>query len=200
MSLDERIAEQARAPSGLFGRLIFWVMGRETREDNRIAVELLDVRATDRVLEIGFGHGRTLPQLTERARDGFVAGIDPSPVMVARAKRRYRLPLHEATGAQIPYDDASFDRICSVHTVYFWREPQRDFAEIRRVLRPDGKLVLGFRAKDDAERAGKYPAQVYRFYDDAELRALAESAGLRNVEFQHRSIHAREIVFLSARG
>jgi SAM-dependent methyltransferase len=201
----ERVAEQARAPSGLFGRFCFWVMSHETKRDNQLAVELMEVQPDDRVLEIGFGHGRTLAMLAALASDGFVAGIDPSPLMVQLANRRYRalvasgvLRVSEATSANIPHQDSSFDRACAVHTCYFWPNPRRDFGEIRRVLRDGGVLVVGVRAKEDAARTAKYPANVYHFYDEDELRSLACDSGFSHVEFHERRLRDRELIFMRA--
>lgn len=205
MGLIESVAEQARAPSGLFGRFCFWVMGHETKVHNEVAVQLLDVRPSDRVLEIGFGHGRTLAKLAALAPSGFIAGIDPSALMVRLASQRFRsliergaMVVSEATGARIPHDDASFDRVCGVHTIYFWPEPQRDFCEIRRVLRKGGKLVFAFRDKQDAARTKKYPPAIYRFYDEDELALLARNCGFDRIEFHRRRLGGSEIVFMCA--
>ncbi len=205
MGLIESVAEQARAPSGLLGRFCFWVMGYETQVHNAIALELLDVQSNDRVLEIGFGHGRTLARLAALAPSGFVAGIDPSALMVRLARQRYRatiergaMAVSEATGARIPHEDAAFDRVYGVHTIYFWPEPRRDFCEIRRVLRKGGKLVLAFRDKQDAARTTKYPPGIYRFYDEDELASLARDCGFDRIEFQRRRLRGIEIVFMCA--
>jgi ubiquinone/menaquinone biosynthesis C-methylase UbiE len=180
-------------------------MGHETRAHNEVALELLHVQPRDRVLEIGFGHGRTLRKLVKLAPEGFVAGVDHSPLMVRLARQRYRhfierglLAVSEATSARLPYRDADFDHICAVHTIYFWSDPRRDLLEIRRVLRIGGRLVLAFRDKDDAMRTTKYPAAIYRFYDEQELAALARDVGFDKIEFHRRRVGGSELVCLCA--
>ena len=121
---------------------------------NRMVVELLEVRRNDQVLEIGFGPGTALKMLAERASAGFVAGIELSDEMIRAAIRRNRdsiqrgrLELKRGTVSAIPYDDYRFDKVCTANTIYFWPEPERDSAEIRRVMHPGGTLVVCFRGE-----------------------------------------------------
>ncbi|UPK37828.1 hypothetical protein IVB18_11310 [Bradyrhizobium sp. 186] len=53
------IAEQGRKPSGLLGRIVARVMAKETAGENEFALELLQLRPEDAVLEIGCGHDET---------------------------------------------------------------------------------------------------------------------------------------------
>ncbi len=108
------------------------------------------------------------------------------------------MELAEASSASIPYPDATFERVCTVHTCYFWPDSPRDFAEIRRVLRPEGRLVLAFRTREDAETSKRHPSSIYRLYDEEELSTLAREAGFSKVELHRRSIRGRDLVFLCA--
>ena len=84
------IAEQARNEKGLLGRLIAFVMARETFAVNMRAIDALDVQRRDHVLDVGCGHGRSLTELAERAPMGRVTGADPSELMVEIAVERNR--------------------------------------------------------------------------------------------------------------
>lgn len=117
------------------------------------ALELLAAAPEDDILELGCGSGRLLFRLAARARRGRVVGIDPSPLMVQHARHRNRSWIH-AGRAEVSlggsadlsdFPDGSFDHVLGVHVVCFWRQPLRDLAEVRRVLRPGGRLLLGFR-------------------------------------------------------
>jgi ubiquinone/menaquinone biosynthesis C-methylase UbiE len=81
----EFIARQASNPSGLLGRLLFRVMAAETLAVNERTLELLAPEPSARILEVGFGHGRTLLRAAEMAPSGFVAGIDISTDMATAA-------------------------------------------------------------------------------------------------------------------
>jgi ubiquinone/menaquinone biosynthesis C-methylase UbiE len=96
-----------------------------TANDDRWVVDLLEVQATDRVLDVGCGPGVTLHLLAEQACHGFVAGVDPSDVMLRQASRRNRpaveqgrVELIRATDAQLPYPDGSFNRVCGAFGLF----------------------------------------------------------------------------------
>jgi ubiquinone/menaquinone biosynthesis C-methylase UbiE len=158
------------------------------------------LQSTHRVLEIGFGHGRTLATLARLVPDGGVAGVDPSELMVRRATARLgsSMELRQGGSSNLPFPPSSFDRVFSVHTVYFWADPANDLREIRRVLRSGGKLVLAFRAKADALAAGKYPTTVYRFFEEDDWRRWALDAGFTSVDFRRERVGKREMTWMIA--
>src|SRR5262245_4144883 len=79
------IARQSSRPTGWLGRAIGRVMAVETAAANGAALDYLDLRPTDRVLEVGFGHGHTIERAAQRVPEGTVAGIDHSEEMVRAA-------------------------------------------------------------------------------------------------------------------
>src|SRR5881275_2886306 len=110
-SLDRDVIGQAHQPRGAAGSVSGWMFAHRpsNRQRNRWAVSLLDVRPTDRVLEIGFGPGVAVAELV-RAGAGHVVGIDHSAVMLRQASRRNaaairagRVALLEAPVEQLPY-------------------------------------------------------------------------------------------------
>lgn len=95
---------------------------------NAEVLDQLDVREGQEVLEVGSGPGEALPGASRRARGGRVVGIDVSNVMVSLAPCRNRRAVasgevHVRVGdiASLELDASSFDRIFSVHPIYFWR-------------------------------------------------------------------------------
>mgnify|MGYP001156557625 CR=1 FL=1 len=94
-------------------------------------------------LEIGVGSGRFAAPL------GVGAGIDPSPAMLAIARRR-GIEVVQAVAEALPYADDRFDHALVVTTLCFVDDPAAMLAEARRVLRPGGTLVIGFIDRDSA--------------------------------------------------
>lgn len=90
-----------------------------------------------RVLELGCGPGYLQQALAGRAG---VVGIDLSPFMLRRAAR-FTKRLVRADARQLPFPTASFDTVCATFPAEYILDPAT-LAEIRRVLVPDGQLVI----------------------------------------------------------
>ena len=105
------------------------------------ASELLALRLfvplAGRGLEIGVGTGRFAAPL------GIAVGLDPSPAMLAVAAAR-GIETVEGCAERLPFADASFDNALVVTTICFVDSPLAMLAEARRVLKPGGRLVIGF--------------------------------------------------------
>ncbi|NUR50981.1 MAG: methyltransferase domain-containing protein [Hamadaea sp.] len=106
--------------------------------------EWLGERAGGRVLEVAIGTGRNLPHY----RPGVtVTGIELSPAMLAYARRRaadlgLAADLREGDAERLPFDDASFDTVVCAFSLCTIPRPPAAIAEMRRVLRPGGDLLL----------------------------------------------------------
>jgi SAM-dependent methyltransferase len=86
----KRVRAQFGHPTGFWGRVAGWIMAHRSsnRRRNVWAVSLLDVQRDDRVLEIGFGPGIAIGELSRIATDGYVCGLDHSALMLRQAAKR----------------------------------------------------------------------------------------------------------------
>ncbi|HEX8005629.1 MAG TPA: class I SAM-dependent methyltransferase, partial [Trebonia sp.] len=132
-------------PQGTLGRLGGLIMARGNQAANGEITGLLDIRAGDQVLEVGYGPGVLLRQLAEHTLAARVTGVDPSPVMRDMARRRCaaaiavgRADPRLGTATRTGLPGAAFDHVVSVNNVLFWGDIPAGFAELRRVLRPGG--------------------------------------------------------------
>jgi ubiquinone/menaquinone biosynthesis C-methylase UbiE len=99
-----------------------------------------------RVLEIGCGNGATTRLIMEHLNPARLVGIDPSPVFIDMARAAFadepRASFAVGEAATTGQPDACFD-LAIAHTVYSHLvDPEAALAEARRVLRPDGQLVI----------------------------------------------------------
>jgi SAM-dependent methyltransferase len=147
------IVGQFGHPKGTAGSVVGWVMAHRpsNRQRNRWVVSLLDVQPTDRVLEIGFGPGLAIAELSRRVGDsGHVYGIDHSEVMLRQATRHNaaaiaagRVTLSRASVDQLPPSlGGPFDAILTVNSLGFWPTPTERLDELRRRLRPGGRIAI----------------------------------------------------------
>jgi arsenite methyltransferase len=108
---------------------------------------LLAPRRGERILDVGSGPGYLVEALAAAVGpEGAVHGIDPSPAMTALAARRAgALPavsLAEGAAEFLPYPDAELDAVVSTQVYEYVADIPRAFAELHRVLRPGGRVLL----------------------------------------------------------
>jgi ubiquinone/menaquinone biosynthesis C-methylase UbiE len=206
MRRPEFIARQSAHPRGLLGRLLVAIMERESAGENDRALELLHLGSADQFLEIGFGHGRTLERAAATIQSGLIAGVDVSQTAVAAASRKLeplirtgRVEVRQADSSRLPYSDATFDAALAVHTLYFWNDPATHLREIRRVLKPDGRFVLGFRRAEDSEIVSSFPETVYQFHTARAVGILLEQSGFSSVTNEIGNQRSMPIAYALAR-
>lgn len=141
-------------PQGLMGFAALTAMALKNGVQNRAALDALDIRPGDSVIEIGCGPGVALREALRRVgKGGFVAGIDQSATAAHYAAHsvhshvlKGRAVTMRANADDLPFRDSFFDRAFAVNTFQFWPDPARALREIARVLAPGGRLVITQRA------------------------------------------------------
>jgi SAM-dependent methyltransferase len=178
-------SRQAGHPSGLLGRIVGRLMVKDTAGANDRSLAKLDLTKPRTILDVGFGQGRTAAVLVRAGHR--VLGVDPSSTMVAQATARNRAAcrdgravLHHGDGITIPFPDDSADAAITTHTVYFMPDPAATIADIARVLRPGGTLVIACRTSDDDTPAWIDP-DIYRIRSADEITAMLRAAGFDRV-------------------
>lgn len=112
-------------------------------------ITLAGLQDGHRVLDVGCGTGNLLRATGKRHRNVRLTGVDPDLKMLARAERKMRRSgltavLDRGFAQELAYPEASFDVVFSSLMLHHLDTPSKDgmLAEVRRVLRPDGVLVL----------------------------------------------------------
>lgn len=178
-------------PDGEAGRAIGEMMNRVNAGITAAVYRSLHLQPRERVLEIGFGNGRLLPALMSCADELSYAGVDIAETMVAEATAfnadliaAGRASFQLASAGALPFADRSFDKVFAVNVIYFWQEPIRPLAEIRRVLRPGGLSCIASVISRPGEPAPPYIRPEFGFHrrDLDTLLALHREAGFRQID------------------
>jgi ubiquinone/menaquinone biosynthesis C-methylase UbiE len=202
-SAIDAVRAQFGRPTGIWGRAAGLLMAHRAsnRRRNVWAVSLLDVRSDDRVLEVGFGPGLAIRELSRIAVDGYVCGIDHSELMLRSATRRNTdglgrgvVDLRLGSVDELPEFDAPFDKILAVNATMFWSEPVARLGELRRLLRPGGLIAVvhqprGPGATDEASGA-----------QGREMAAALDRAGFSSVRLETLSLKPAVVCALGVNG
>ncbi len=193
MNYKKYFSKQARKPTGLFGRLYMSrVFEKGNAELNALVYDSLAIKGNDHILEIGFGTGALINKIAGHLNNGIIEGVDFSKSMVAIAQKKNKkfinsgkVKIYSGDFNEIRFEDSSFDAVFSVNTIYFWKNPELTISKICRLLKPGGKVVIGFHGKSEM---GKMPLSkdVFRYYSSADLTELLINGSLQNIDIISR--------------
>jgi len=192
-----------------------WVLLQEQTDTQldpfgQAAIAKLELTPGARVLDVGCGCGQTLLELAELVgAGGHVMGVDVSEPMLARAGERAAgqpsIELCSANAQTYPFPPADFDALFSRFGVMFFEDSRAAFANLRRALRPGGRLafvcwqalaknpwaelplravmqVLGSTALPELFRPGR--PGPFHFADPDHVRAILSGAGFAEIEIE----------------
>jgi ubiquinone/menaquinone biosynthesis C-methylase UbiE len=166
-------------------------------EDGR---EWVCSRAQGDVLEVAIGTGRNLPYYTEGVH---LTGVDISPAMLGIASQRasdlgLNVELKEADAQALPFPDASFDTVVCTLSLCNIPDDRKAVAEMKRVLRPGGLLLLldHVRSSSRLARVLQIALEVVtvRFGGDHLLRRPLEHVRAEGFRMEERERHKLGIV------
>jgi arsenite methyltransferase len=202
MTFSQYLARQLGNPSGLVGRVLAPMWNKRNRALQDAALSCLALNAQDRVLEVGCGGGSLLSRIAAVTTDGTVVGVDLSPVMISYCGRHYphlvdsgRLGLICASAESMPFPDGNFTKICTVNSVFYWRDVRGAFAEFSRLLEASGTAVVCFTCKASLEK--KRFAQYLRLYEPEEILDIMATCGFQNLSCRRSADRHREFACIT---
>jgi ubiquinone/menaquinone biosynthesis C-methylase UbiE len=141
------------------------------------------------VLDVGCGTGEFERLLLHQNPTQKIAGVDLSAKMLNLAREKYQhypnVELHQASVNSLPFADRSFDVVVSASAFHYFEQPQLALLEIKRVLKPDGKLIILDWNKDYLTcKICDWLLQIFdpahqQCYTQKELHQLLVSAGFK---------------------
>lgn len=163
----KNLAAQLRKPEGEDGIKTGELMSKANMQIIDHTFRSLNAEAGDNILEIGMGNGFFVKDILERSEYINYTGCDYSELMVeesikinadwvAKGKARF---IHSNI-TSLPFSNNEFNKVLTINTIYFWDNEADTLNEIKRILKPGGKFIIGFRPKHQME---KYPFTKYGF-------------------------------------
>ena len=130
----------------LFSGSYDYVFGPVFHPGRKDAVQIANARPAQQILEVGVGTGLSLPYFRP---DSEVTGIDVSAEMLAKARNRLEnknlkhvKAILEMDAEKMSFPDNSFDAVLALYVASVVPDPARFAAEMRRVCRPGGTIVI----------------------------------------------------------
>ena len=162
-------------------------------------------QAQGRVLEVGLGTGRNLPYY-DATRVQEVVGVDPALRMHSLAARRAKasglsVALMGLSAEQLPAADATFDTVVSTYTLCSIPDPVAALREMRRVLKPGGKLLFSEHGRSPDASVARWQTRLQPYWMplaggchlDRDMPALLAQAGFAS-DFQRGYLWGPRVV------
>lgn len=179
MQLLGAVGRQLSCPEGYGGRILGAVMDLANREPVDRALDLLAAAPGERIIDIGCGTGAAAQRLLRRTAC-CVTCVDRSQTMLYRAeKRHYAGPvsLHQAHLGELPFAPASFDAALALNLLYFCDEAGRMLNDLKRVLRPGGRMVAYVTHRATMAKWPIVSPATHRLYDADQLAEALVASG-----------------------
>lgn len=160
-----------KIPAGIWGLIMAEHLANDYFEINYWATALMDVKHNDRILEVGFGPGVAIHDMADRAPNGYIAGIDYSGAMVARAMLRNfnhmlkgRVNLQLASVCErLPSFPTQFNKIVAINNVMYWAKPVAALKRLKKLLVPGGSLNLVIQRSEKRIKSGSCTDEIQKY-------------------------------------
>ncbi|NQY68376.1 MAG: class I SAM-dependent methyltransferase [Flavobacteriales bacterium] len=179
----QELAKHLRHPEGETGKAVGIQMNKGNKHICLNSYKILNAQDGERILEIGMGNGYFISDLFQMADNIKYIGLDFSPTMIEEAKNinqklidSGKVDFIESSIATLPFDDDSIDAIITTNTLYFWPKPSENIKELLRILKPGGRILIGYRSKSFMD---KIELANYGFtkYEQKDVESLLSSSG-----------------------
>ena len=187
------LLDQYKRPTGRRGRIVAALMNKGHEALTIWGLTHVNIEADYVILDVGCGGGKTLSRLAQKGPLGKVFGIDYSADMVAYSRKvnkklmaENRVEIREGSVDKTGFPDDFFDLVTAIETYYFWPSLPDAFQEIKRVLKPGGRLLMvnemvkdGVYEVENAEIIQKTQVHIVSL---EKIRDILQSVGFADVQ------------------
>jgi len=188
---DKLFAKQLRKPTGNIGKHVGNVMNDINLFMNSFTFKSMNIKNNDRILEVGFGNGKFIQNILEKAENVTYKGIELSEIMIEEAIIRNQplinsgiVDLKLANVYNIPFEKETFDKVVTINTIYFFENIDAAIKEISRVLIKNGSLCITIRTKEKFQNVS-FSQYLTNLFDYSELESILLSNGFENIKKEY---------------
>ena len=174
--------DNMRKPKGKLGNLQLKSMNKEHTPVSLWGLKHLDIEDDDVILDVGCGGGMNINRMAQKAKK--VYGVDYSEESVKLSREvnqdfinKGKVEVLEGNVKMLPFEDNTFDIVTAFETVYFWPDIEKCFGEVKRVLKPGGKFLIGMESNGSDNFAMKFWNHFIdmTLYNDIEITQFLEN-------------------------
>lgn len=184
------LSQNAKFPQGFIGKFVLSMMNLGHNKTALWGLGKINLKAKTKALDIGCGGGKNIANLLNLNPNLIICGIDISEVAVEKSiktnkkavdKGRVKIAKQDVLSAN--FKEGEFDLITAFNTTYFWSDIRRNFKEIRKILKHDGRfLILNDGGSKQAIRRYAKIMQLENALTPSQYANLLESVGFKNIE------------------
>ena len=191
-NLLKKFLSNCAHPKGKMGKLMLGMMNFGHGILTNWGLSYVAFQPGWHMLDIGCGGGATLKRLLKRSDNSKVYGVDISSESVAKARKlnakllNSRVFVEQATAAELPFADNSFDLVTAVETIYFWPDLPKCLHEVRRVMKSHAQFVIMLEVTGH-DSVWTRMIDGMTAYSPEQLKQMLYDAGFVGVELYRRS-------------
>lgn len=184
---EKELASQLKKPSGEQGKEV----GKQMNKGNKYiclnSYNCLAPSPNANILEIGMGNGFFIKDLLALNTNLRYVGLDFSQTMIDEATKLNQAFMESGQVSfingsieKLPFEDNSMDCITTTNTIYFWPNLEANAKELFRVLKPKGKLLIGYRSQELMDKIS-FTKHNFEKYSQQEVELLLKTTGFQKV-------------------
>ncbi|HRH67302.1 MAG TPA: class I SAM-dependent methyltransferase [Bacteroidia bacterium] len=183
----KELSNQLRSPWGQYASEVGLFMERINKDLYQLSLEQCHLSEGEHILEIGPGNGSFVSEFFRRENDIYYTGIELSAEMHAACLQRNGERVREGRSGFLRGDiltselpKESYDLIFGINVIYFLNPAEQYIRKLYRLLKPGGRLCLGFRDKSSMKKL-PFVDDQFTLYTKEELSDLLLKFGFEYV-------------------
>jgi ubiquinone/menaquinone biosynthesis C-methylase UbiE len=193
------LARQLKHPQGELAIQVGKKMSEENLRINLNTIDALKLSPNDNILEIGMGNGFFVKDIFHLDSSIKYTGCDHSKIMVEEAHQQNvqfiingQANFIRASVEKLPFNNEVFDKVFSVHSIYFWDSQELALSEIHRVLKQKGRITIAIRPKSLMEHYS-YVKFGFKTFSKDDLSKLLLDNNFREIETFEKEEYEKEL-------